>query len=445
MDADSAYSGRVSAIHLLRSGLSALVVAAQVGRSLSWVYKWRKRYFENRDWEDLKDRSRAPQHHPRQLSQELRQAVKEARSELEAEAKQSGKLSYIGGYAVRNRLKQKGVQPLPSRASIERILSAEGMTRPYSIQEAKVVYPHLQPSQPHQLVQVDIVPRYLPDQGGCVSCFNAIDVVSRYPTGTQSLTKHSRDAMLFLLKVFQELGIPEYLQMDNEGCFSGGFTHPGVIGQAVRLGLYVGTQPLFSAFRLPECNYAVERFHQDYIANTWDKEDMPDLAHVQENSTPFFDLYRQSGHLSALDGLSPAEVQWGNPVMRLTEDFQLPPGKLPITEGKVHFIRIVQTDHTIPVANLTWKVPQAKIGDGVWATLELTGQGAQLRIFDTAPDAAKRKCLAEFPFPIQEPIQPLRPEFQPPLALSDSWWSLAASFFRAVVRDRLHAWFSTML
>lgn len=445
MGADSAYSGRVSAIHLLRSGLSATVVAAQVGRSLSWVYKWRKRYFENQDWEDLKDRSRAPHHHPRQLSQELRQAVKEARSELEAEAKQSRKLSYIGGYAVHNRLKQKGVHPVPSRASIERILTEEGMTRPYSIQEVKVAYPHLHPTQPHQLVQVDIVPRFLPDQGGCVSCFNAIDVISRYPTGAQSLTKHSRDALLFLRKVFQELGIPEYLQMDNEGCFSGGFTHPGVIGQAVRLGLYVGTQPLFSAFRLPECNYAVERFHQDYLANTWDKEDMPDLAHVQENSTPFFDLYRHSGHHSALDGLSPAEVQWAQPVMKLAENFQLPSGKLPITQGKVHFIRIVQKDHAILVANLTWKVPQVKVGDGVWATLELTEYGAHLRIFDAAPDAAIRNCLVEFPFPIQEPIQPLRPEFQQPLVLSDSWWALATSLFRVEARDRLYRWFSTML
>ncbi|RPI78341.1 MAG: transposase [Chloroflexi bacterium] len=445
MSGNSAYSERVSAIHLVRSGLPVSEVADQLGKSPAWVYKWRKRFFEQQNWADLQDRSRAPHGLPKQLSEEVRQAVKAARSELEAEAQQPKKLSYIGGYAVRNHLKQKGIQPLPSRASIERILSAEGLTHPRRPQEAKVVYPHLQPTQPHQLVQVDIVPRYLPDQGGCVSCFNAIDVVSRYPTGAQSLTKYSRDAIHFLLRVFQESGIPEYVQMDNESCFSGGFTHPGVIGQAVRFGLYVGAQPVFSAFRLPECNYAVERFHQDYTSNTWDKQDMPDLAHVQENSVPFYDLYRQSGHHSALNGLSPAEVHGAQAVMKVSPDFQLPTGKLPITEGKVHFIRMVQPDHTIWIANLTWTVPQAKVGEGVWATLELSGQAAKLRIFDAAPDADKRKCLVEYPFPIQESVLPLLPEFQKPVALPAAWWSLAAHFFRTTAREFLPRWLSTML
>lgn len=445
MGGSSVYNERVSAIHMLRSGLAVSEVAEQLGKSPAWVYKWRKRYFEQKQWADLQDRSRAPHRFSKQLPKEVRQAVKTARSELEAEAQQPNKLNYIGGYAIRNRLKQKGQQPLPSRASIERILSEEGLTHPRRQQEGKVVYPHLEPTRPHQLVQVDIVPRYLPDQGGCVACFNAIDVVSRYPTGAQSLTKRSQDAIHFLLRVFQESGIPEYVQMDNEGCFSGGSTHPGVIGQAVRLGLYVGTQPVFSAFGLPECNYAVERFHQDYTSNTWDKQDMPDLTHVQENSAPFYDLYRQSGHLSALNGLSPSEVHASQPVLKLNPDFQLPADKLPITEGKVHFIRIVQPDHTIRIANLNWRVLQAEVGAGVWATLELTEQAAKLRVFATAPDADKRKCLVEYRFPIQEPIQPLLPEFQKPVALPNALWSLAIHFFQTAAREILPGWLSTML
>lgn len=444
MDGDAAYSERVSAIHLLRSGQSAMAVAEQLGKSLAWVYKWRKRYFEHQDWQELQSRSRAPSHPAKQLSHQIHQAVIQARSELEEEAKDPKKLSYIGGYAILARLKQAKLDPLPSRASIERILTRAGMTHPHHAQEVKVVYPHLQPTHPHQLIQVDIVPRYLPDQGGCVSCFNAIDVVSRYPTGMQLLTKHSRDAIEFLIQVLQEVGIPEYVQMDNEGCFSGGFTHPGVIGQAVRLLLYVGTQPLFSAFRLPECNYAVERFHQDYTANTWDKQDMPDLLHVQQNSGPFFELYRHSGHHSALAGLCPAEAHTAQPFLRLSPDFQRPTGKLPITAGNVHFIRIVQADHTIGIANLNWKVPVIKVGEGVWATLELSDQGAKLRIFDVAPDAEQRKCLVEYPFPVQEPILPLRPEFQKPMALPVSWLNLAVQLFRTTVRVCLAGLFSTM-
>jgi hypothetical protein len=94
------------------------------------------------------------------------------------------------------------------------------MVRPrQAVRVPEAVYPHLKPTRPHQLVQVDIVPHYLPG-GGCVSCFNAIDGVSRYPTGQPSARKGSRDAVTFLWHVWRELGIPDYTQVDNESCFS---------------------------------------------------------------------------------------------------------------------------------------------------------------------------------------------------------------------------------
>ena len=86
---------------------------------------------------------------------------------------------------------------------------------------------------PHQLCQVDIVPHFL--RGGqSISCFNAIDVVSRYPTGQPFIQKKAEDAAKFLIHVWQTIGNPRYTQVDNEGCFSGGHTHQYVLGQVVR-------------------------------------------------------------------------------------------------------------------------------------------------------------------------------------------------------------------
>ena len=117
-------------------------------------------------------------------------------------------------------------------------------------------------------MQVDIVPHYL--TGGAQSpCFNAIDVVSRYPTGQAYRQRRSQDACNFLLHVWQEMGVPIYTQVDNEGCFSGGHTHRHVLGKVVRLALTVGTQLLFSPFYHPESNGYVERFHQDYDLHVW--------------------------------------------------------------------------------------------------------------------------------------------------------------------------------
>jgi transposase InsO family protein len=432
---------RRTAIHLLRSGKTPAEVAHEVKRSLAWVYKWRKRYFEAGDWQALVDRSRAPKHVPKKLPVRIRQAIRAVRSELEAEAAEPGKLSYIGAHAIQGRLRQKRMAPLPSISSIEREVRAAGMTRPRKPKEPEqVLYPHLCPTQPHQLVQVDIVPRYLPG-GPCVSCFNAIDVVSRYPTGEQYTTKSSGDAVHFLLQVWRDLGVPGYTQVDNESCFSGGFTHPGVLGKVLRLGLMVGTELVFSPIRHPESNGYVERFHQDYTQNVWDKIDLPDLAAVRKHSPLFFAAYRHSRHHSALQGRSPQEMHSISPVRHLSAGFR-PPAKWPLTVGKVHFIRAVSQERQIMLLNQQWEVSAAKPDQGVWATLQFSVQGARLRIYDAAPDAQHRTCLAEYPFPLKDPAQPLRPEFQRHgRGLKPSW----AATTLGLIGRAVSQWVSTML
>lgn len=444
MSNKSSVSERQTMIHLLRSGHNPAEVATILQGSPAWVYKWRKRYYERQAWEDLQERSRAPQRRPGQIAEAVRQAICQARSELEGEATEPGKLSYIGAAAVQARLRRMKIKSVPSQRTIERVLKAAGMIQPRpSKTKAGVAYPHLQPQQPHQLIQVDIVTHFLPG-GPCVACFNAIDVVSHYPTGQQFASRRSEDAANFLLHVWQELGIPDYTQVDNEACFSGGFTHAGVLGKVVRLALLVGTELLFSPLRHPESNGTVERFHQDYNLHIWDKWNLPDLTAVQRHSPDFFEAYRHSEHILALAGRCPAQVHFEHPCRPLPPDFQRAK-HLPLTAGKVHFMRLVKPDRKISVLNLEWDVPQAQPGQGVWATLELSSRGAKLRVYDAAPDAAQRTCLAEHPFPLKEPVQPLAEEFQKPMAVDLSWFGLTISWFRSAAKISLPTWISTML
>lgn len=409
---ETKYALRKTGIHLLRSGKSPAEVAQELGCSLAWVYKWRKRFLESGgDWRALEDRFRAPHHSPNKLPESVRQKIRMVRSELEVEAAKPGELSYIGAHAIRGRLRKQQIKPLPSITSIERELRAAGLTKPRNSQQLdEIEYPHVQAREPHQLVQVDIVPRYLPG-GPCVACFNAIDIVSRLPTGCQYLSKRSIDAVNFLLAVWRDLGIPTYTQVDNESCFSGGFTHPGVLGKVLRIALLVGTELVFSPIRHPESNGYVERFHQDYTKNVWDKIDLPNLNAVQNHSSHFFDVYRQSPHHSALDGYSPQEIHKLGRTHNLPVNFK-PPAKLPLTVGKAHFIRRVSQDRQIMVLNLKWDVLSAEPDQAVWTTLQFSAQGAKLRIFDAAPDAIRRSCLVVYPFPLKEPVCQLDPQFQ---------------------------------
>lgn len=443
MDASARYEQRKTAIHLLRSGVAANEVAQRLGRSLSWVYKWKARFEQNPNFNCLKDRSRAPRHCPNRLPEAVQQAIKKARSELEAEAADGSGLIYLGAQALQARLQDQGVRPLPSITSIERTLRRAGMTRPRSAVAEAVTYPRLQPQLPHGLCQVDIVPHHLKD-GPKVASFNAIDVVSGYATGQSYLHKRAQDACDFLLHLWHEQGIARYTQTDNEACFCGGFTHKYVLGQVLRLCLYVGTELVFSPHYHPKSNGHVERFHQDYNKHVWRRGRLTDLEAVNAASKDFFAAYRCSRHQRRLRGKSPASVHRQQAWCLVPAGFKRPTGRLPLTEGRVHFMRKVTEAGTISVLNVDWPVPAAEAEQGVWATLELSQHAAQLRIFDAAPDAAHRRCLGQHRFPLKEPVQPLRPEFQRAGRTRFSISGLAETLYRVVFRSAAVWLFSTM-
>jgi len=94
-------------------------------------------------------------------------------------------------------------------------------------------YPRLHLSGPHTLVQPDIYPRHLKG-GQSVACFNVLDVVPSYLIYRVYERRRSLEAAEFLHLVFQEMDVPRYVRMDNEGSFCGGYTHPGVISTVVR-------------------------------------------------------------------------------------------------------------------------------------------------------------------------------------------------------------------
>lgn len=412
MSAEDDVELRRTLVHLVRSGKKIAGAAEEVGRSRAWGYGWWKRYAERQDWQALEGRSRRPHHSPRRLSEATYRLVRQARSELEAEAQDPQRLGYLGASAVRARLQESGVAPVPSVSSIERELRRAGMTRPRTKQAVPDIhYPHLQPSRPHQLIQADILPRCL-SGGAETACFNAVDVVSRYASGRQYEQRTAANACDFLWQVWQEQGVPEYQQVDNEDCFSGGHTHPHVLGRVIRLALYCGVRLVFSPVYHPASNGFVERFHQEYARFVWQKDCLPDLAAVRQRSALFFSLYRASRHHAELQGQSPASLHAAARAGRtLPPDLRLP-NRLPLTAGQVHFMRAVDQNRQVKVLNSLWNVPTAQPGQGVWVTLHLSPRSAVLSVFDDAPDAAQWTCLAKHPFPLKEEVQPLQPAFR---------------------------------
>jgi transposase InsO family protein len=396
---------RKMAIMQLRKGQAIEEVAQNMNRSVGWVSKWKKR-FETEGWPGLRDRSRAPKRPGKTLPVEVKSAICQARMELECEAALGNGLKYIGGRAIRTRLKQSKVTPLPSVPTIERVIREAGLTKPKVNDNAGIItYPRLHPTQPHQLIQVDIVPHFL-SGGQRIACFNSIDVVSRYPTGRAYAQRRSDDAANFLIHTWQEVGISRYTQVDNEGCFSGGATHPYVLGKVVRLALHVGTELLFSPCYHPQSNGTIERFHQDYNYHVWQDTYLSDLAAVNQQGEHFFRLYRQRSDHSQLKGQTPDQRHQYQSRQRLSSEFRLSTTKIPLREGRLHFMRRVAPDRTVRVLNVVWDVPDHDTTKGVWVTIDFGTRASTLSVFDAAPDAQQRRQLAVYPFPLKESVLP---------------------------------------
>lgn len=404
----SSLSERKLAIMQLKQGKKVDEVANMLNRHPNWVRKWQKRFSEQ-GWAGLLEQSRRPKTMPQKLSAEVKQAVCQARWELEAEAALGTGLKYIGGRAVKTKLKEKEVTPLPSVASIERILGEAGLTNKRGKSDhSPIRYPHLEVQEPNQLYQVDIVPHFL--QGGeRIACFNALDVVSRYPIGQAYARRRSQEAATFLIYLWQEMGIPQYTQVDNEGCFSGGTTHSYVLGKVVRLALEVGTELLFSPVYHPQSNGFVERFHQEYDRHVWEETYLPDIEAVNKQADHFFGLYRQRQGHRRLGAQTPASLQAAYPATKLSPTFQLAASKRPLREGRIHFMRRVSLAGKVSVLNVDWIVPDPDPATGVWVTIDFQLAQTTLSIWDKAPDAPERRCLVTYPFPLKEPVQPRLP------------------------------------
>ena len=162
---------RETSIHLQHAGLETDAIAAKLGRSKRWVRKWRRR-FQKGGWSALAGKSRAPHHHGTELPESVKQVVRQTRSELEAKTATRDGLKYIGSLAIRTRLKQKKISPIPSTSSIERILREAEMTKPRQ-KATPIIYPRLRPAEAHVLYQVDHAPHYLEgvEQGLQLQCY----------------------------------------------------------------------------------------------------------------------------------------------------------------------------------------------------------------------------------------------------------------------------------
>jgi hypothetical protein len=396
---------RKKAIRLWLKGVRTFVILKIVPRSRAWLCKCKKRY-RKYGWKGLQSRSRKPKRSSHAYSSTIRRLVVQAYRRVQ---KRPWGLRGVG--AVRRELRVTfRLQPTPSTSTLKRVLRERGIfkRRPPSKREA--FYPKPRPTPSYTIHAMDWTERFL--QGGKkVFAFHTFDLETRGCWQSIFADKTTASVIQHLKTIWKTRWIPQALQMDNDAAFYGSRKVPHLFGRIIRLCLYVGIEPIFIPVGEAERNGDVEQAHRTWDKAVWQQVRFDSVQAAQEFTPQFEQWYMNEYEPPKLKGQTPSEVQCQRPHYRLTATLcRAIPDSLPITAGRIHFIRRVSVDGTIEVLNEHWHISKRLAGEYVWATLWTHRK--RLEVFYRSSAKSPLKRIKTFPYMIDELVVPLQPPFK---------------------------------
>ena len=372
---------RQRAVRQRLAGKPVTSICGQLERSRDWFYKWWQR-FQEEGADGLRDRSCAPKASSGQLSTEVRQAIVTIRDRLVRQRGSRDRYRLAGAPTIRHELEGLGYSPLPSLRAIGRVLQQTDRTSPpFRVQPTCPVAAYPGPCATHsnRVHQFDLVgPRYL---RGRKARYYFLVYKDAYDQAAyvEFWRKPTLDTVLgFVVRVWQRLGLPEYLQVDNGVLFAGTGRWPGSLNRFIRLALLVGVKLVFIPEGQPFRNGSVENF------NGWFQ---PRLLAIQLHSPTQVRrelkalmevCFREHLH-PHLGFRTSQQVRRPFHPRRLPANFKRHLQPLPIAVGKVTFIRKVRRSGRITILGV--KVRVGKRWQGRYVCAVLYTRNAMLKIY----------------------------------------------------------------
>ena len=376
--------------------MSVAEAARRVGRSSWWVHKWLNR-FRSEGEDGFEDRSRARKTQPEKTSPATTAKILATRSALEKQPEAS-----IGGLSILAQMERDGWSDIPSETTIERTLSHAGMTRPHKKRdrslETKLPLPEVIGAG--VLQQSDwIHDRYLTGGIRCQS-LQVADVGSHGIASGQYFDRKIITAVTFVIEhAWPKLSIPQGMTVDNAFAKTSHKNNP--LTNWIRLGLYFGVESIIGPpGRHGWTNYieAVNNEWQNRTIKAVHYNNMDELRQGSQRAVDWLNTCRPM-HDPDLDGTRYAadyiaaranSLRWP-PDITIADHLDRKGNlTLPVSNGRITFIRHVTDSHTIKVALTHWPVPDSiPIGGLVTATittgdrqLEIRHQGEPITRFD---------------------------------------------------------------
>ncbi len=91
---------------------------------------------------------------------------------------------------------------------------------------------------------------------------------------------------------WEQLGLPDYAQFDNEAVFQGAHQFPDTVGRVSRLCLALGVIPVFAPPREPGFQNAIEGFNGLWQAKVWQRHRFEDFAQLLATSDRYIAAHR---------------------------------------------------------------------------------------------------------------------------------------------------------
>ena len=279
-------------------GRSITELARSHGVSRFWIYKLLARYRAG-GYSALEPRSRRPKSCSHQASAEVEAEVVRLRRELTDAGFDAGPQTILHHL-------QGLVDPLPSVATVWRILKRNGLITPQPHKRPRCSFVRFEAQLPNQMWQCDSTPWQLAD-GSQVEILNLLDDHSRlFLNSTTFPTVKAANVVQAFFSASDSYGLPAALLTDNAAVFSGG-SRRGKVALELELER-LGIEVKHSTPYHPQTCGKVERLHQTLKRYLRKQAPALSLAHLQLQLDAFREYYNHHRPHRALGRQTPLVV-----------------------------------------------------------------------------------------------------------------------------------------
>ncbi|MGH2712933.1 MAG: helix-turn-helix domain-containing protein [Thermoleophilaceae bacterium] len=375
---------RIEAVRRRLAGESPQRIARSIGRSRRWVSKWVARHEPvSESWAVARKPGRAVNRTGRSVESQVI-AVRRRLAE--------NPWAQIGSDAIAWELQKLNVEA-PCTRTIERILAREGLVRPRRRERPKskgLPYPAPAAELVGDLHQADIVgPRHL-DGGLPFVALNCVDIAPHAAAIEIAPDQRETTLSAALIRLWERLGVPRRLQLDNGKPFVLGAAS---LGEIVRVSLHQGSTPVFIPQGEPWRNGVCEQFNDTFDKRFFRSERFADRDRLAARALEFESFHNANHRYRATGKRTPNELTAGSERRRPAALADLPAGWP--AQGRIEFIRFIRSDRKLRLLRRSIELPETQVYRYVTATLDLSipsGEG-NLLIADHGGELVSREPL----------------------------------------------------